>query len=176
MVLDRADKLKKAIESRGGAVGRVAAGDEGREADVQRRGGLVNGIQLGEWSGPPRQETPDQIWSDPQPPGLSPAQLSLSPEWHRVQWSSNLLKGKQVATDELEVEQGPGADCSVVAALAVCIGHNRRFMSSVSFHDWRMRLNISDRITLLVSSRAIDEWSTPRQTACQRGRTNSGDR
>ena len=133
MVLDRADKLKKAIESRGGAVGRVAAGDEGREAEVRRKGGIVNGIQLGEWSGPPRAAT-EKAWIDPQPPALSPAQVGLDADWRRVTWPSGSIKGKEVAVGDMEIEQGPGADCSVVAALAVCVGHNCRFKSSVSIN------------------------------------------
>jgi calpain-7 len=133
MVLDRADKLKRAIESRGGAVGKIAAEDQSRSMEIRRQGSVVNGVHLADWDERGLNRRLPNEWLDPHPPTLSHAQMEFSPVWKRLQWSTRTGKEKELDIDScLEVEQGPGADCSVVAALAVCLGHHRRHKSFVS--------------------------------------------
>jgi len=63
-------------------------------------------------------------------PELSDEQKSLNAEWADSISSSWDVKLDQET--QWSVKQGPGADCSVVAGLGVCLEHNRKWSTTVS--------------------------------------------
>ena len=123
LVLERAEKVKKRIESLGGHVGKIEVSDDVEEEKIIARGGHINGFNLDLWTdgridygGPVVQ------------PELAREQTDLDPEWATVEdeeWDVDLSKERWV------VRQGPGADCSVVAGFGACLEHNRRWGTSV---------------------------------------------
>ena len=131
LVLDRAEKVKAKIEELGGQVGRVDTGDEAEEADIVRRGGKINGLELSVWSEPYEREFEigkGAVFRDKEQTELAVEQVELDPEWAEVgkdEWDRSQEEGRVVVT------QGAGADCSVVAGLTVCLEHNRRWKRKV---------------------------------------------
>lgn len=132
LVLSRAEKVKQRIEQLGGKVGKVDIGDEGLEAAVKRRAGLINGIQLLEWTEP----TPREFELSSKGSGMGykedvqPEMPDVDVEWTEIpenEWEC-VIKAQERWT----VRQGTGADCSVAAGLGVCIEHNRTWNTNVS--------------------------------------------
>ena len=108
--------------------------DEGEEDAVRRRGSVMNGVNM-ESGVEPREDVwrlgKDGAFRDAQQPELADEQIALGPEWAEMPlsaWSTREDKGTRWIT-----KQGPGADCSVVAGLGVCMEHNRRWGTAVSF-------------------------------------------
>ena len=133
LVLERAAKVKRRVEELGGQVGRPAVSEQGEEDAILRRGGVINGIHMEMWAKPSEREwyLGDQVFRDNNQPEFSKEQKSLGAEWTELPRSAwDVLEDEEI---RWIVRQGPGADCSVVAALGVCMEHNRRWGSMVSF-------------------------------------------
>lgn len=134
MVLGRAEKVKLRIEQLGGKVGKVAASDEGSEAAVKRRAGLINGLQLPEWTGEPNArefELSSRSNGEGYREDVQPDMPDVDVEWTAIpdsEWERHIKPGERWT-----VRQGTGADCSVAAGLGVCIEHNRTWNTQVSF-------------------------------------------
>ncbi|KAI9632395.1 calpain-like protease palB/RIM13 [Dioszegia hungarica] len=125
LVLERAEKVKNRIEELGGQVGKVGIGDEGEEEAVRRRGGRMNGVDLDRWSLPSNGE-----FELGRGVYRAESQPDLAVERDTVVWREVDEKAWTVVVGEEErwmVNQGAGADCSVVAGLGVCLEHNRRW-------------------------------------------------
>lgn len=142
LVLERAEKVKRRIESLGGQVGKVEAGDEGVEAAVARRSGAINGLQLDEWRGDPPDtwfEGEDGQFREEREPDMPDVDV-IWQEVDRGAWDIDMGK-----VERWTVRQGTGADCSVAAGLGVCIEHNRLWDTKVSCitipHEWCERLS-----------------------------------
>lgn len=139
MVLERAEKVKTRIEELGGQVGKVGVGDAGEEESVRRRGGTMNGVDIPTWSIPsdgdfePGKEGLFRLRQQPDlamPLEQPPAEWAELPE---ISWNSRILPDERWV-----VNQGVGADCSVVAGLGVCLDHNRRWGTRVCIQlDWQ---------------------------------------
>ena len=132
LVLERAEKVKRRVEELGGQVGRAAVSEQGEEDAIARRGGVINGIHLEMWSEPSEREwnLGDEAFRDKSQPELSNEQKSLGAEWVELPRSAwDVPDDKET---RWRVKQGPGADCSVVAALGVCMEHNRRWGTMAS--------------------------------------------
>lgn len=129
LVLERAEKVKNRIEELGGQVGKVGIGDEGEEEAVRRRGGRMNGVDLDRWSLPSNGE-----FELGRGVYRAESQPDLAVERDTVVWREVDEKAWTVVVGEEErwmVNQGAGADCSVVAGLGVCLEHNRRWGTKV---------------------------------------------
>ena len=139
LVLERAEKVKARIEEIGGHVGKAASSDEGEEEAVKRRGGVMNAIHMDFWTGsPPERDFRDggQPYQGAVQPELAKEQDELEPEWTELPKSMWDVKMKK--EERWVAKQGPGADCSVVAGIAVCLEHNRRWGTTVSGMDTSM--------------------------------------
>ena len=149
-MLERAEKVKRQIESLGGYVGKGLMADDGEEEIIRQRGSTINGTSTRLWSDPDLGEFESSTdWaesvhdSQPDVPALA---SGSKVDWHgmaSVSWDS-----KPREKECWVVRQGPGADCSVVAGLSVCLEHNRR---------WGMR--VSRRTGLLMKGKADYERS-----------------
>jgi len=132
-VLERAEKVKRRVEEFGGQVGRAEIGDEGEEGAARRRGGVMNGVQIDMWVEPSEREWSigkEGVFRDSRQPELADEQKALNAEWAELPTSTwDVDEEKHI---RLIVQQGPGADCSVVAGLGVCIEHNRKWGTTVS--------------------------------------------
>ncbi|ORY29529.1 hypothetical protein BCR39DRAFT_531983 [Naematelia encephala] len=128
LVLERAEKIKLRIAQLGDQVGRAAVGDAGEEDNIVRRGGIINGVVTEIWNeaGPSCSEFTlgkQGVWTDASQPPLAKEQIALSPEWAEIDKDSWNVTEEN--SSRWMVKQGPGADCSVVAGLGVCMEHNR---------------------------------------------------
>lgn len=133
LVLERAEKVKARVEELGGHIGKAVVGDEGEEGAIRRRGRLMNGIQLDEWTEPHEREWrlgKEGMYRDTRQPELADEQKALDAEWAELPISYWIVKEDKET--RWMVKQGPGADCSVVAGLGVCMNHNRRWGTTVS--------------------------------------------
>lgn len=131
LVLERAEKVKNRIEVLGGQVGRVGVGDEGEEEAVRRRGGRMNGVDVPKWVIPTERdfESRGEMFKAVIQPDLTPEKRV------EVEWAEIGMEGWEVDLGKKErwvINQGAGADCSVVAGLGVCLEHNRRWGTNVS--------------------------------------------
>jgi calpain-7 len=132
LVLDRAEKVKARVEELGGHVGKVDVGDEGVEEDIRRRGGRMNGLELGLWREPAEREFRGEVYRDAAQPDLADEQVRLGAELAPVEneaWDVRMPTGQ---AERWVVTQGAGADCSVVAGIGVCLEHNKRWKRRVS--------------------------------------------
>jgi hypothetical protein len=166
--------VKQRIEQLGGKVGKVEIGDEGLEAAVKRRSGLINGLQLPEWTDPSPREFEIKAKENGQGyrEGKQPEMPDVDVRWTEIEekeWDC-AIKPEERWT----VRQGTGADCSVAAGLGVCIAHNRLWDTKVSFSvmdamDVRVQTDEAARLELYLSSRlSIREWKTRSQTLVER--------
>ncbi len=92
----------------------------------------MNGIQMEMWSEPSEREFvagKEGMFRDSRQPELADEQKALDAEWAEVPQSASDVEEDK---EKWMVKQGPGADCSVVAGLGVCIEHNRKWGSTVS--------------------------------------------
>ena len=129
LVLERAEKVKARVEELGGQVGKADVGEVGEEQGVLRRGGVMNGVQMELWIEPSEREWKG-LFRDGSQPELANEQKALQAEWAELSETAwDVGRGK---LERWVVRQGPVADCSVVAALGVCMDHNRRYASTVS--------------------------------------------
>lgn len=133
--MGRAEKVKQRIESLGGKVGKVDIGDEGLEAAVKRRSGVINGLQLPEWTAEP---SPREFQCSSKSDGqkyredVQPEMPDVDVEWTEIEdkeWECVM-----VPRERWTVRQGTGADCSVSAGLGVCIEHNRTWRTTVGHY------------------------------------------
>lgn len=136
LVLERAEKVKGRIEALGGQVGRANIGDEGVEDSIRRRGGSLNEITAPLWREPSDWEFQlgkEGAFRDGSQPQLDKGQLALDPEWAEVLPEAWIDLGNQ--DPRWILRQGPGADCSIVAGMGVCVEHNRRWKTTVSVNN-----------------------------------------
>jgi hypothetical protein len=124
LVLERAEKVKKRIEDLGGHVGKVDPGDEGLESAVVRRGGLMNGLKLDQWTGPPTRGFDGEVYREKEPdmPDVDVVWRDID----EAEWEPPVNKDEAWI-----VRQGTGADCSVAAGLGVSLEHDRLWGSKV---------------------------------------------
>lgn len=133
--MERAEKVKKRIESLGGQVAKIDPGDEGPEAAVIRRGGYMNGIKLDEWREPNPREFEGAEYRDVKEPDMPDVDVVWK-DIGREEWDCDVGK-EEVWT----VRQGTGADCSVAAGLGVSLEHNRLWDSRVCCVLWWSNVN-----------------------------------
>ncbi|EIW69089.1 hypothetical protein TREMEDRAFT_39376 [Tremella mesenterica DSM 1558] len=130
LVLERAEKIKRRVEELGGQVGKASVGDEGEEKAVLRRGRKINSYEFEEWVEPSSREF--DIGEEGRWKG---DELALPHREGPVDWleSTNLSwtgfeeKMRRRGQGRCVVRQGIGADCSIAAALTVCLEHNCRW-------------------------------------------------
>ncbi|ORX36377.1 hypothetical protein BD324DRAFT_651615 [Kockovaella imperatae] len=132
LVLERAEKVKKKIESLGGSVGKALMTDEGEEEKIKARSSTLNGIKAEIWEGHGIQaELRDtKPYIDGLQPELTDEAAKLDHSWHAQpdsHWGRDINK-----TDRWVARQGLGADCSVVAALSGCMEHNRKWGTNLA--------------------------------------------
>ena len=139
--MGRAEKVKQRIESLGGKVGKVEIGDEGVEAAVKRRSGLINGLQLSEWTGEPSsREFQTSSKNGAYREDVQPEMPDVDVEWTKIEdkeWECMIGPGERWT-----VRQGTGADCSVSAGLGVCIEHNRTWHTTVRHCPQHRRVSL----------------------------------
>jgi calpain-7 len=127
LILERAEKVKKRIEDLGGQVGKVEISDEAEENAILRRSGHVNGLDLELWKEPSRRDFDGEAYKEARQPDMP----NVDVEWKQPSddaWEA-LIPEDEIWT----VKQGSGADCSVSAGLGVCLAHNRRWRTRVSY-------------------------------------------
>jgi calpain-7 len=64
-------------------------------------------------------------------PSLSPAQIARSATW-RVPSPALRMEGTETVIEPQDIVQHVVSDCSVCAAVSVCVARERRFQSKVS--------------------------------------------
>ncbi|WVF66841.1 hypothetical protein IAT40_001583 [Kwoniella sp. CBS 6097] len=131
LVLERAEKIKARIESLGSQVGKVEIGDQGEEDAVLRRGGKINGVNVDIWTEPSSRIFEGEQYREGHQPELAEEQIKRDPVWTEVPKES----WDAVTGDEWVMRQGPVSDCSVVAAMGVELGHNRKFGTDLAWSN-----------------------------------------
>jgi calpain-7 len=64
-------------------------------------------------------------------PSLSPAQIARSATWH-VPSPALRMEATEIVIEPQDIVQYVVSDCSVCAAVSVCVAHERRVQSKVS--------------------------------------------
>ena len=122
---------------------------DGEEEDIIRqRGSVINGISTRIWPAPhdgvSELDTEWEPFMDGTQPDIPATASSSNVNWHGM--SSACWESKPTARERWVVRQGPGADCSVVAGLSVCLEHNRRWRSRVSLVAGVPTSGIADQV------------------------------
>ena len=130
LLLERAEKVKRRIETLGDQAGKAAVNDAIQEEGIFRRSGRINGCEC-------------EVWVEPNQADFEPG----DEPYKETSWMDRTIGGHDVdfvraAPEAWENEWGPiarwmavqgiGEDCSIAAVLGACLEHNRRHGSTVS--------------------------------------------